>query len=303
MTDLPPAEPICGITEFTRKGWFHQCVLPMGHPRYTPWMKHRFEWMPGPNADPEGPGPEPGTPGPLPRREPGQELPKVPLNPNYGPVEPHPHPQPQLGPPEGHRPPNYRPTWTQMSNEAQERERRRREEEERARREREEREGPDAKILPLPVSHPVPGSRSSGFRWRRGLQEGAYTGPRGVDDSDDPTHDPDEVMRRRGKKPASTPTSPAPTTQGGTGMASVAEVKAGLAGADTMVTEAQGMLHDVQQKLDDAMAAYLATLQEASQETIEAIGSPVHGMKEHVADAVQAGQAAKEASQAYAARL
>lgn len=86
-------------------------------------------------------------------------------------------------------------------------------------------------------------------------------------------------------------------------MASVAEVKAALAAADTMVTEAQEQLHAAQNKLDDAMAAYMAALQDASQETIETIGGPVDAMKEHVADGLQSGEAVKEASQAYAARL
>lgn len=67
-TCTPPAVPICGIQEDSRRGWISVCVLPQGHPRTGP-VKHRFEWMKGhPDADPNGPGPEPTTD--LPQRTP-----------------------------------------------------------------------------------------------------------------------------------------------------------------------------------------------------------------------------------------
>lgn len=67
-TCTPPAVPICGIQEDSRRGWISVCVLPQGHPRIGP-VKHQFEWIKGhPDADPNGPGPEPTTD--LPQRTP-----------------------------------------------------------------------------------------------------------------------------------------------------------------------------------------------------------------------------------------
>lgn len=86
-------------------------------------------------------------------------------------------------------------------------------------------------------------------------------------------------------------------------MSSVADVKAALNAANSMVTEGQELLHAAQQKLDDAMSAYMAALDSASQDTIYNIGGPLDAMKEHVADALQSGETVKEASQTYANAL
>lgn len=159
-----------------------------------------------------------------------------------------------------------------------------------------------------PYVGPLFGNSDSVYRRMQGVLGGAGWIPPEDDRTASPDPDqkiPEGVEGQQQSKPNRTkPDKPQETPQtGGTAMASVAEVKGALAAADAKIEEAQQAAHSVIGLLDEAEQMYVAALESANQDTIQNIAGPVHMMKEHISDAIQGGEAAKEQSQGYAARL